>query len=48
MLYGFNDGNVQSCCSGKQKSHGGYIWRYSEDNPPVKYKNKNIRPVDSI
>lgn len=42
---GFNDSNVQLCCSGKQKSHGGYIWRYSEDKPPVKYKNKTIRSV---
>lgn len=45
MLEGFNEGNVQSCCAGKQKSHGGYVWRYSEDNPPVKYKNKTIRSV---
>lgn len=45
MLEGFNEGNVQSCCVGNQKSHGGYVWRYSEDNPPVKYKNKTIRSV---
>jgi hypothetical protein len=43
--YGFNDGCVQSCCVGKSKSHGGYIWRYSEDTPPTKYKNKTIREV---
>lgn len=41
----FNDSNVQLCCSGKQKSHKGYIWRYSEDEPPIKYKNKTIRKV---
>jgi hypothetical protein len=43
--YGFNDGNVQSCCVGKQKSHKGFIWRYSEDMPPTKYKNKAIKFV---
>ncbi len=26
--YGFNDGNVQLCCSGKQKKHRGYVWKY--------------------
>jgi hypothetical protein len=45
MLDGFNEGNVQSCCVGKQKSHGGYVWRYSEDKPPIKYENKTIRQV---
>jgi hypothetical protein len=45
MEYGFNDANVQSCCSGKSKSHCNYIWRYSEDKPPTKYKNKTIKPV---
>jgi len=33
------------CCSGKQKSHAGYIWRYSEDKKPFNYKNKTIKPV---
>jgi hypothetical protein len=42
---GFNDSNVQSCCVGKQKSHKGFIWRYSEDIPPTKYKNKTIKSV---
>jgi hypothetical protein len=43
--YGFNDGNVQSCCVGKQKSHKGFIWGHSEDIPPTKYKNKTIKSV---
>ena len=25
---GINQGNVSSCCNGKRKSSGGYIWRY--------------------
>jgi hypothetical protein len=45
ILDGFDDGNVQLCCSGKQKSHRGYIWVYSEDIPPTKYKNKTIKSV---
>jgi hypothetical protein len=43
--YGFNDVNVHSCCSGKIKSHNNYIWRYSEDEQPTKYKNEKIKPV---
>jgi hypothetical protein len=42
---GFNDSNVQLCCSGRQKSHKGSIWRYSEDSAPNKYKNKTIKSV---
>ena len=26
---GINQGNISSCCNGKKKSAGGYIWRYS-------------------
>ena len=25
---GMNKGNISSCCNGKRKSAGGYIWRY--------------------
>jgi predicted DNA-binding protein YlxM (UPF0122 family) len=45
ILDGFNDGNVQLCCSGKQKSHKGCMWIYSEDTPPIEYKNKTIKSV---
>ena len=27
---GFNQGNIVSCCNGKQKSAYGFIWRYKE------------------
>ena len=27
---GFNQGNIVSCCNGKLKSAGGYIWKYKE------------------
>lgn len=45
IKYGFNEGCVQSCCVGKSKSHNNYIWRYSEDKAPDKYKNKKIKPI---
>lgn len=28
---GINHGNIISCCKGKLKSAGGYIWRYAEE-----------------
>jgi predicted DNA-binding protein YlxM (UPF0122 family) len=37
--------NISSCCLGKSKSAGGYIWRYKGDEPPKKYSNKTIRGV---
>jgi predicted DNA-binding protein YlxM (UPF0122 family) len=38
---------IQSCCSGKSKSGGGYLWVYSETNPNEikKYRNKLFRKV---
>lgn len=45
-LLGFNDGNIQNCCVGRSKSHRGFIWRYAEDSPPEKYKNKQQRVVN--
>ena len=29
---GFNEGNICSCCKGKRKTHGGFIWKYIEIN----------------
>ena len=26
---GFNSGHISKCCNGKLKSHGGFIWRYT-------------------
>ena len=43
--FGFNEGNIQDCCVSRLKSSKGYIWRYSEDSPPQKYKNKTIKQV---
>ena len=28
---GINQGNISSCCKGKLKSAGGYVWKYLED-----------------
>jgi hypothetical protein len=42
---GFNQNNIQDCCVGRLKSHGGFIWRYSEDSPPNKYSIKTIKKV---
>ena len=28
---GFNQGNIVSCCNGKLKSAGGFIWRYKKE-----------------
>jgi group I intron endonuclease len=44
-LNNINDGGIGSCCLGKSKSAGGYIWRYKGDEPPKKYSNKTIRAV---
>ena len=44
-LNGFNEGNIQDCCVGRLKSSKGFIWRYSEDSPPEKYKSKTIKSV---
>jgi hypothetical protein len=43
--FGFNEGNIQDCCVGRLKSSKGFIWRYFEDPPPQKYKNKTIKQV---
>jgi len=43
--FGFNEGNIQDCCVGRLKSSKGFIWRYFEDPPPQKYKNKTIKKV---
>jgi group I intron endonuclease len=37
--------NISSCCLGKSKSAGGFIWRYYGDEAPRKYSNKTIRGV---
>ena len=37
--------NISSCCLGKSKSAGGFIWRYYGDEAPKKYSNKTIRGV---
>jgi predicted DNA-binding protein YlxM (UPF0122 family) len=44
-LNNINDGNIGSCCLGKSKSAGGFIWRYYGDESPKKYSNKTIRGV---
>jgi group I intron endonuclease len=44
-LNNINDDGIGSCCLGKSKSAGGYIWRYKGDEPPKKYTNKTIRAV---
>ncbi len=44
-LTGFNENNIQDCCVGRSKSHKGYLWRYSEDDPPKKYSNKTIKKI---
>lgn len=28
---GINKGNISSCCEGKRKSAGGFIWKYVEE-----------------
>lgn len=28
---GINKGNISSCCKGKRKSAGGFIWKYVEE-----------------
>lgn len=43
--FGFNEGNIQDCCVYRLKSHRGFIWRYFEDLPPSKYKNKTIKSI---
>lgn len=27
---GYNNAHISSCCNGKRKTHGGFIWRYLE------------------
>ena len=44
-LNNINDGNIGSCCLGKSKSAGGFMWRYYGDESPKKYSNKTIRSV---
>ena len=43
---GFSDNNIQDCCVGRIKSHGGFIWRYAEDSPPSKYRKKQQRAIE--
>jgi len=44
-LNNINGGNIGSCCLGKYKSVGGFIWRYKGEEAPKKYSNKTIRGV---
>lgn len=34
--------NLSSCCNGKQKSYGGYLWAYEGEKPPKPYLDKRI------
>lgn len=41
---GFHQGNVWSCCRGEQKSHKGFIWKYSEEVPSVSENDQGDSP----
>ena len=30
LITGCNKGNIGSCCKGKRKSAGGFIWKYKK------------------
>jgi group I intron endonuclease len=47
-ILGFKSNNIQDCCVGRSKSHRGFIWRYTEDSPPEKYKKKQQRIVNQF
>lgn len=34
---GFNQNHISSCCKGKRKTCGGFIWGYAEDYEKVKF-----------
>lgn len=34
--------NLTTCCQGKQKSYGGYLWTYEGDPPPKPYIDKRL------
>ena len=40
---GFNQGNIVSCCNGKQKTHKGFRWMYAED-----YKEKQFNEFSCL
>lgn len=35
---GINRGNISSCCNGKLKSTGGFIWGYADDYERIPFK----------
>lgn len=39
-------GGIKCTCEGKQKSAGGYLWRYRNDEPPGKIRRDNCKRVD--
>lgn len=45
ILLKINDGNIGSCCLGKYRSAGGFIWKYLNEDPPKKYTNKTLKSV---
>ncbi|GIO42490.1 NUMOD4 domain-containing protein [Paenibacillus apis] len=40
-LYGFTRTGVKNCCSGKSKTHRGYVWQYNDGKGIVKRIKKN-------
>lgn len=40
-----NPSNIRSVCSGQRNSAGDFIWKYSNDESPVKVKNKKKKEV---
>ena len=42
---GFNQGNVWSCCNGKQKTHKGFRFMYAEDYKEQQFKELGCLPL---
>lgn len=40
-----NSRSIRAVCSGKRNTAGGFIWKYLNDNSPVKLKNKTKKKV---
>lgn len=39
-------GGIKNTCDGKQKSAGGYMWRYRGEQPPKKIRRNNCKRVE--
>lgn len=46
-LLNLSETNLSSCCAGKQKSYGGYLWTFIDEPAPLPYVDKRVGHITS-